>query len=86
MRLDLFLVEKGYFKSRSKAKAAIEANNISINGNIANKSSLEVNDSDKIEILGESNPYVSRGGLKLEAAIKELLILVLQLEDLLIVL
>ena len=71
MRLDLYLVEKGYFKSRSKAKVAIEANNVSINGNIANKSSLEVNDSDIIEIIGESNPYVSRGGLKLEAAIKE---------------
>lgn len=71
MRLDLYLVEKGYFKSRSKAKVAIEANNVCINGNIANKSSLEVSDSDVIEIIGESNPYVSRGGLKLSAAIKE---------------
>ena len=71
MRLDLYLVEKGYFKSRSKAKTAIDGNVVMINGNIVNKSSFEVDNSDNIEIVADINPYVSRGGLKLEAAIKE---------------
>lgn len=70
MRLDLFLVEKDYFDSRNKAKVAIEAGNIYINGKQITKSSFDVLDNDNIEIKGELNPYVSRGGLKLEAAIK----------------
>ena len=70
MRLDLYLVEKNYFDSRNKAKTAIEAANIYINGKPITKSSYDVTDKDIIEIKGELNPYVSRGGLKLEAAIK----------------
>ena len=70
MRLDLFLVEKNHFDSRNKAKVAIEAGNIYINGKQITKSSFDVLDTDNIEIKGELNPYVSRGGLKLEAAIK----------------
>lgn len=70
MRLDLFLVEKGYYDSRSKAKAAIEGNAIEVNGKIITKSSYDALDTDIIKIVCDICPYVSRGGLKLEAAIK----------------
>lgn len=71
MRLDIYLVEKGLFDSRNKAKQALDDKAISVNGKIATKSSLEVSDLDKVEIIGSLCPYVSRGGYKLEAAIKE---------------
>jgi 23S rRNA (cytidine1920-2'-O)/16S rRNA (cytidine1409-2'-O)-methyltransferase len=74
MRLDLFLVEKGIFESRSKAKVAIEEGNIIINGKIITKSSYDVIDTDDVKVDGNLNPYVSRGGLKLEAAIKSFFI------------
>ena len=74
MRLDLYLVENGFFESRSKAKAAIEAGNIMINDKIINKSSYDITDTDNVKLTGSINPYVSRGGLKLEAAIKSFLI------------
>jgi 23S rRNA (cytidine1920-2'-O)/16S rRNA (cytidine1409-2'-O)-methyltransferase len=70
MRLDLYLVENGYFDSRNKAKLAIDSNNILINGKVINKGSYDVKPDDVIEIQGTQNPYVSRGGLKLEAALK----------------
>lgn len=68
MRLDLFLVEKGYFKSRSRAQDEIKAGHVLVNNKNA-KSSLDVSDFDKIDIINPI-PYVSRGGLKLEKAIK----------------
>lgn len=70
MRLDLFLVEKNYYPSRSKARAAIEEKAVLVDGKEA-KASLDVSDDNKIEIIKNTNPYVSRGGLKLEKAIKE---------------
>lgn len=70
MRLDLYLTEKGYFESRNKAKTEIEAGNITVNGKVITKSSFDVSDDDKIELSDDVMPYVSRGGYKLEAAIK----------------
>lgn len=70
MRLDLYLVEKKLFQSRNKAKEALEAKAVYVNGKLQTKGSLDVNEADVIEIKGELNPYVSRGGLKLEGAIK----------------
>ncbi|MCR5113654.1 MAG: TlyA family RNA methyltransferase [Acholeplasmatales bacterium] len=70
MRLDLYLTEKGYFESRNKAKAEIEAGNIKVNDKVITKSSFDVSDNDKIELSDDVMPYVSRGGYKLEAAIK----------------
>lgn len=68
MRLDIFLVENGYFKSRSRAQDEIKSGHVLVNSKKA-KSSLDVNDNDSIEIINPI-PYVSRGGLKLEKAIK----------------
>ena len=71
MRLDLLLVEKGLFKSRNKAQAAILDNAIYVDDKLANKPSLEINENSKIEIKKEVCPFVSRGGYKLLEAIKE---------------
>lgn len=72
MRLDLFLVEHKFFDSRTKAQKAIEAGAILVSGTIITKSNYEI-DPDapiEIEIIKDTNPYVSRGGLKLHAAIE----------------
>jgi 23S rRNA (cytidine1920-2'-O)/16S rRNA (cytidine1409-2'-O)-methyltransferase len=70
MRLDLFLVEKGYFKSRNKAHDEIIKGAIKINGKVIKKPSFICEDTDLIEIDDNLTlKYVSRGGLKLEGAI-----------------
>ena len=70
MRLDLYLVNNNYFESRNKAKMEIEAGNVLVNSKVVTKSSFDISDSDKITISENICPYVSRGGYKLEAAIK----------------
>lgn len=70
MRLDLFLVEKKYVSSRSKAKEAIEAGMVRVEGKPALKPSLEVEEDMSVEVCGIVHPYVSRGGVKLAAAIR----------------
>lgn len=70
MRLDLYLVEKAFYKSRNKAKMAIENGDILVNDKIIDKVSYIVSEKDKVEILKDSIPYVSRGGLKLEKALQ----------------
>ena len=71
MRLDVYLVEKGLFSTRNKAQVAIKDNAISVKGKIISKPNYDVADTDDVVILKEANPYVSRGGFKLEKAIKE---------------
>ena len=71
MRLDKYLVDKGYFKTRNKALTAIKNGAVLVAGSTIFKPSYEVLDSLDIKI--NTNlliPYVSRGGLKLETAIK----------------
>lgn len=70
MRLDVFLVEKKYFESRTKAKVAIEEGAVSVDEIIILKPNFEVKSSSLIQIVKSVHPYVSRGGLKLEAAIQ----------------
>ena len=71
MRLDVKLVEDKLFKTRSKAILAIKSGIIYVNNKCIKKSGFMVDDNDVVEIVGEILPYVSRGGLKLEKAIKE---------------
>lgn len=68
-RLDSILVTKGYFKSRAKAKYAIDSGNIYVNNIQITKSSKLISEEDNIEVRGETLKYVSRGGLKLEKAV-----------------
>ena len=70
-RIDKILVEKGYFPTRQKAKYAIEGKCVYVNNILIEKSSKVFEDDCKIEIHGESLPFVSRGGLKLDKAIQE---------------
>ncbi len=69
-RLDAFLVEKGFFENRSKAQAAIMAGTILVNDLKVDKPGTQVTEEAKIKIIGNKLPYVSRGGLKLEKALK----------------
>ncbi len=70
MRLDSYLVHKGLFESRNRAKEAIENNLVLLNGKIASKPSLKVSDSDSIEVK-KHKFYVSRAAKKLEAYLQE---------------
>ena len=70
MRLDLYLVEKGLVSSRTEAKGFITASAVKVNGKIITKPAFDVlNESAEIVIDKSSKKYVSRGGLKLEAAL-----------------
>ena len=70
-RLDVYLVKKGYYSTRNKAQSAIESKDVKVNDKMIDTVSFKVEEDCKIEIVSNSLPYVSRGGLKLEKAIKE---------------
>lgn len=69
-RLDIALVEKGLAPSREKAKAIIMAGIVYVNNQKSDKAGREVKQDDIIEVRGSTLKYVSRGGLKLEKAMK----------------
>ena len=69
-RLDTFLVDKGLYESRARAQAAIMAGQIMINEQKIDKPGTQIATDSTIRILGNKLPYVSRGGLKLEKALK----------------
>lgn len=76
-RLDLILFENGFFETKSHAAAQILAGNVKINDKVVDKAG-EMFNPDKLfdpihpaKIEVKTMPYVSRGGLKLEGAIKE---------------
>ncbi len=70
-RIDVLLVEKGLCESREKAKALIMAGQVYIDGTKCDKAGETFDVSKTPEIRGEQLKYVSRGGLKLEKAMKE---------------
>ncbi|PRR82969.1 TlyA family RNA methyltransferase [Clostridium vincentii] len=69
-RLDILLVEKGIITSRERAKACIMAGKVFVNGQRIDKAGEKVAVEADIEYKGKALPYVSRGGLKLEKAMK----------------
>lgn len=69
-RLDLLLVEKGIINSREKAKACIMEGKVYVDGQKVDKAGEKVSIEANIEYRGETLKYVSRGGLKLEKAMK----------------
>lgn len=69
-RLDVLLVEQNYYDSREKAKAAIMAGLVFADGERIDKAGTKVPRDAKITVKGAPHPYVSRGGLKLEKAIR----------------
>lgn len=68
-RLDVLLVELGYFESREKAKAAIMAGLVWIGQERIDKAGTKIPRDAALTVKGAPHPYVSRGGLKLEKAI-----------------
>lgn len=70
-RLDLLLTRRGYYPSREKARAAIMAGLVYINRQISDKPGMSVDAEAEVEIRDTLCPYVGRGGLKLEKAIRE---------------
>jgi 23S rRNA (cytidine1920-2'-O)/16S rRNA (cytidine1409-2'-O)-methyltransferase len=68
-RIDLLLVQQGLAKSRQQAQALIFAGKVCVNGSIVDKEGTKVPVGAVITIRGKEMPYVSRGGLKLEAAL-----------------
>ncbi len=69
-RLDVLLRERELTRSRSKAKARILAGEVYVEGDQIDKAGTRVPVDADIELRGDSNPYVSRGGLKLESALE----------------
>lgn len=69
-RLDIALFERGFAPSREKAKAIIMSGIVYVNNQKSDKAGKEIADDDVIEVRGNTLKYVSRGGLKLEKAMK----------------
>lgn len=69
-RLDAYLVEEGLIRSRERAKEAIKAGRVKINGTPARKPGQTIQDEDHVECEGDTHHYVSRGALKLLAGLE----------------
>jgi 23S rRNA (cytidine1920-2'-O)/16S rRNA (cytidine1409-2'-O)-methyltransferase len=69
-RLDLHLVERGLVASRERARALILAGRVLVSEQKIDKPGTSVAQDSAIRLLGEDQPYVSRGGLKLAAALE----------------
>ena len=70
-RLDVLLTEQGYADTRSKAQAIIMSGQVYVDGQKADKPGISYEETAQIEVRGETCPYVSRGGLKLEKALRD---------------
>ena len=67
-RLDVLLVERGFFESRQKAQTTIMSGLVFVKGQRVDKPGTAVPNDAEIEVRGNALKYVSRGGLKLEKA------------------
>ncbi|MGN1344262.1 MAG: TlyA family RNA methyltransferase [Traorella sp.] len=70
MRLDVYLSEYGFVKSRTYAQEAIKEGRVLVNQKIITKPAYEVND-EHVEIISKDIEFVSRGGFKLYEALKD---------------
>lgn len=70
-RLDVVLVERGLADSRQKAQAMILAGEVEVDGKKAQKAGLQIAETSLVEVSSRLQKYVSRGGFKLEGALKE---------------
>ena len=69
-RLDKLIVDKGFAPSRERAQSLILAAKVVVNGKVLTKAGQKVSKDCEIHVIEETLPYVSRGGLKLEHAIR----------------
>ena len=70
MRLDSFLVENNFYKSRNKAAEGIDRGEVCVNGKVCEKASTQVDSNDEVTLRREEIPFVSLGGDKLNKAVK----------------
>jgi 23S rRNA (cytidine1920-2'-O)/16S rRNA (cytidine1409-2'-O)-methyltransferase len=70
VRLDQLVFDRGLTESRERAKTAVMAGLVFVNGQRCDKPGTPIAEDAQIEVKGEAIPYVSRGGLKLEKALK----------------
>ncbi len=70
-RLDVLLVEKGFADTRTKAQAIIMSGLVYVDGQKADKPGISYEETVDIEVRSGGCPYVSRGGLKLEKALRD---------------
>ena len=70
IRLDKFLVENKNIKSRYRAVLLIKNEMVFVNGKLIKKPSAQIDKNDTVEVIGKDIKWVSRGGLKLEKALK----------------
>lgn len=70
IRLDQLVFDLGLAESRERAKTTVMSGHVFVNGQRADKPGMQVSPDIKVEIKGTALPYVSRGGLKLEKALK----------------
>lgn len=70
-RLDVLLVDRGLAPSRERAQALILSGNVLVKDVPVTKAGQQIDESAPLRIRGEDHPYVSRGGLKLAAALDE---------------
>ena len=70
-RLDILVTERGLAESRVKAKTLIMAGEVYVNGQKADKPGDTFSEDAAVEVRGKGLPYESRGGLKLEKAMRE---------------
>ena len=70
VRLDVFLVEHGLAETRQKALSTIMSGIVYVNGQKVDKAGFGVAPDANVEVRGNALPYVSRGGLKLEKAMR----------------
>jgi 23S rRNA (cytidine1920-2'-O)/16S rRNA (cytidine1409-2'-O)-methyltransferase len=71
VRLDVLVHQRGLAPSRERAQALLLAGSILVNGQKATKPGTQVASDARVEMIGEPQKYVSRGGLKLEGALKD---------------
>lgn len=70
-RLDVVITERGLVPSRARAQALILAGKVRLNGEVESKAGTQVDPEAMIEIIEPDHPWVSRGALKLVAALDE---------------
>jgi 23S rRNA (cytidine1920-2'-O)/16S rRNA (cytidine1409-2'-O)-methyltransferase len=70
LRLDALLVERGLAVSRERARALVLAGQVQVDGRTISKAGTPVTDDADLRLLSPDHPYVSRGGVKLEHALR----------------
>jgi 23S rRNA (cytidine1920-2'-O)/16S rRNA (cytidine1409-2'-O)-methyltransferase len=70
-RIDVLLVDRNFVASRERARALILAGRVLVNEQKVDKPGASVASDANVRLLGEDMPYVSRGGLKLQAALDQ---------------